>query len=216
MSFSQYCVRCGAVSWKMGHWDPNQNVRSDGYIFMHWRRHVVFSGYATFSQDQRTLLISNLVNGIDSYAIAGVSPGLSPALVQSFRHPIRTNVPLQVTSAMQGNWVISGSDDGSVRIFDQRSGELLKSLHHSDGMRQFVSSLFYTYCLAVETLVQAVAVSESYTTYRQTTHPSPPKSYSEGERCVVVSGSTGPGPSNVKVWSYKPVGNPSCYISQFW
>jgi len=75
---------------------------------------------------------------------------------------------------MQGNWVISGSDDGSVRIFDQRSGELLKSLRHSDGMRQFVSSLFYTYCLAVEALVQVVAVSESYTTYRQTTHPSPP------------------------------------------
>ena len=136
-------------------------------------------------------------------------------MVQSFRHPIRTNVPLQVTSAMQGNWVISGSDDGSVRIFDQRSGELLKSLRHSDGMRQFVSSLFYTHCLAVEALVQVVAVSESYTTYRQTTHPSPPKSYSEGERCVVVSGSTGPGPSNIKVWSYKPVGNPSCYISQF-
>jgi hypothetical protein len=83
-----------------------------------------------------TLLISNLVNGIDSYSITGVSPGLSPKLIQSFRHSVRVNVPLQVTSAMQGNWVISGGDDGSVRIFDQRNGELLKCLRHGEGMWQ--------------------------------------------------------------------------------
>jgi hypothetical protein len=92
-----------------------------------------FSGFATFSQDQRTLLISNLVNGIDSYSISNVSAGVSPTLLRSFRHPIRCNVPLQVTSGMQGSWVIGGSDDGSVRIFDQRSGELLKCLRHGDG-----------------------------------------------------------------------------------
>jgi hypothetical protein len=65
-----------------------------------------------------------------------VSPGVSPTWLQSFRHPIRTNVPLQITSAMQGNWVISGSDDGSVRVFDQRSGELLKCLRHGDGKQR--------------------------------------------------------------------------------
>ena len=92
-----------------------------------------FSGYATFSEDQQSILVSNLVTGIDSYAVSGVSPGVPPVLQQSFRHSISHNVPLQITSALYGSWVISGSDDGSVRIFDQRSGELLKSLRHADG-----------------------------------------------------------------------------------
>ena len=106
-----------------------------------------------------TLLISNLVNGIDSYSITGVSPGLSPKLIQSFRHSIRVNVPLQVTSAMQGNWVISGGDDGSVRIFDQRNGELLKCLRHGEGRWQQNVNLLHTYGhLTVDTLVQVVAV----------------------------------------------------------
>ena len=91
------------------------------------------SGYATFSADQRYVLISNLVNGIDSYLVSDVSPGVPPTLQQTFRHPICSNVPLQITSALQGDWVIGGSDDSSVRIFDQRSGELLKSLRHDEG-----------------------------------------------------------------------------------
>lgn len=94
---------------------------------------IIISGYATFSADQRSLLISNLVNGIDSYLISGVSPGVPPTLQQTFRHPLRKNVPLQITSALQGDWVIGGSDDGSIRIFDQRSRELLKALHHGEG-----------------------------------------------------------------------------------
>ena len=93
-----------------------------------------FSGYATFSQDQQSLLISDLVNGIDTYSISNVSPGVSPTLLQSFHHSIHSNVPLQVTSGMQGNWVIGGSDDGSVRIFDQCSGDFLKCLRHGNGM----------------------------------------------------------------------------------
>jgi hypothetical protein len=34
---------------------------------------------------------------------------------------------------MQGDWVISGSDDGTVRLFDQRSAKLIKCLRHGDG-----------------------------------------------------------------------------------
>lgn len=79
--------------------------------------------------DQGSLLICNLVNGVDSYVLSADS---SLRHTQSYRQPIRCNVTLQVASALQGTWVIAGSDDGSVRIFDQRSGELIKSLRHTD------------------------------------------------------------------------------------
>lgn len=92
---------------------------------------ILCSGHAVFSRDQRTLLISNLVNGIDAYILSAVSESLQNQ--QSFRYAIRCNVPLQVTTAMQGNWVISGSDDGTVRLYDQRSAELIKCLNHADG-----------------------------------------------------------------------------------
>jgi hypothetical protein len=94
--------------------------------------HLICSGYATFSTDQRSILVSNLVNGVDAYVISAVSPVLQHA--RSFPHPIRCNVPLLITSALQGAWIIGGSDDGTVRIFDQRSGDLVKCLQHADGM----------------------------------------------------------------------------------
>ena len=34
------------------------------------------------------------------------------------------------------------------------------------------------------------------------------KSHPEGEKCVIVSGTSGPGPSTIKVWSHKPVSIP--------
>lgn len=101
--------------------------------------HLICSGYATFSTDQRSILVSNLVNGVDAYVISAMSPVLQHA--RSFPHPIRCNVPLLVTSALQGAWVIGGSDDGTVRIFDQRSGDLVKCLQHADGMYSYISSV---------------------------------------------------------------------------
>jgi WD40 repeat protein len=75
-------------------------------------------------------LISNLVNGVDRYEISAASAALHQQ--QSFKHSIRSNVPLHVASALQGRWIICGSDDGSVRIFDQRTEAIIKSLRHSD------------------------------------------------------------------------------------
>ena len=37
-----------------------------------------------------------------------------------------------ITTAMQGTWVVSGSDDGTVRLFDQRNAEPLMCLRHGD------------------------------------------------------------------------------------
>ena len=81
--------------------------------------------------DQRSILISNLVNGVDRYKISAVSPALHQQ--QSFKHAIRLNVPLHVASALQGRWIICGSDDRSVRIFDQRTETIINSLRHGDG-----------------------------------------------------------------------------------
>lgn len=64
-------------------------------------------------------------------------------LKQSYLHPVRCNVPLIVTSAFQGKWIICGSDDGSVRLFDQRSGEMIKCLQHGNCMSFFTSK---NYC----------------------------------------------------------------------
>jgi WD40 repeat protein len=80
--------------------------------------------------DQQSILISNLVNGVDRYEISAVSPAMHQQ--QSFKHSIRSNVPLHVASALQGRWIICGSDDGSVRIFDQRTESIIKSLRHGD------------------------------------------------------------------------------------
>jgi len=38
---------------------------------------------------------------------------------------------------MQGSWVISGSDDGTVRLYDQRSADLIQCLHHGDSTLAF-------------------------------------------------------------------------------
>jgi len=57
--------------------------------------------------DNRSLIMSNLVDGIDIYSI----PPLHPT--KSFQHPIHTNVLLVVTSALGGVLIMVGSDDGS-------------------------------------------------------------------------------------------------------
>jgi hypothetical protein len=51
---------------------------------------------------------------------------------QSFKHSIRSNVPIHVASALQGRWIIGGSDDGSVRVFDQRTADVIKCLRHGE------------------------------------------------------------------------------------
>jgi hypothetical protein len=69
-------------------------------------------------------------------------------------------------------------------------------------------TLLHTYGhLAVDTLVQVVAVGQYFMISFQFIHLFA-KSHSEGEKCVIVSGTSGPGPSTIKVWSHKPVSIP--------
>ncbi|RDB22826.1 hypothetical protein Hypma_010168 [Hypsizygus marmoreus] len=82
-------------------------------------------GNASLSIDERTLTVSNLKDGIDTYSLPPRQP------LRSFRHPISSNVPLSVCSTQDGALMLAGSDDGSPRLFDLRLGSLTQTLPHS-------------------------------------------------------------------------------------
>lgn len=46
---------------------------------------------------------------------------------------MRKWVIILVTYALQGQWIISGSDDGNVQIFDASSGGRVQCLRHAGG-----------------------------------------------------------------------------------
>jgi len=85
--------------------------------------------------DQQSVFISNLVDGVDHYKISAVSATLHQQ--QFFKHSICSNMPLHVASALQGRWIICGSDDRSVHIFDQQMEAIIKCLHHSDSKHSY-------------------------------------------------------------------------------
>jgi WD40 repeat protein len=58
-------------------------------------------------------------------------------LGRSYAHPIINNVPLQVAHIHEKDWVVSGGDDGFVRIFDCRTGQFLDRLDHGSCMSAF-------------------------------------------------------------------------------
>ncbi|KAG2742115.1 WD40 repeat-like protein, partial [Suillus brevipes Sb2] len=72
------------------------------------------------------LLVSDLKDGVDKYAI--------PALqrVQSYSHVILHNVPLQISVARQAGLIFVGGDDGFARVFDYSSGAYRGQLEHGN------------------------------------------------------------------------------------
>lgn len=100
------------------------------------------------------LLVSNLATGVDLYDIPPTKP------IRVLRHVIRKNVPLTIVPALGDSLAIVGSDDGCIRIFDQRTGSLASTLPHGPSVSCNVSLL---HCLLtcpplVGTLVQIVDV----------------------------------------------------------
>jgi hypothetical protein len=89
--------------------------------------YCIVSGHMALSSDQRSLVVSNLVNGVDTYTVPPRQP------IRSFSHVIRENKPLHVSSALQGALTIAGSDDGCIRLFEQRTGLLYAHLPHGHG-----------------------------------------------------------------------------------
>ncbi|EDR13939.1 uncharacterized protein LACBIDRAFT_305165 [Laccaria bicolor S238N-H82] len=73
--------------------------------------------------DNQLLIVTNLVNGIDIHSLPPGQP------LRSFTHPIHLNVPLLVSSALQGSLIVVGGDNGSARVYDSCVG-LLTVLPH--------------------------------------------------------------------------------------
>jgi len=74
--------------------------------------------------DGNFLLMSNLKDGVDRYAI----PSLQH--VQSYTHVILRNTPLQISVARQAGLIFVGGDDGFARIFDYSTGAYRGQLEH--------------------------------------------------------------------------------------
>ncbi|KAF5347120.1 hypothetical protein D9756_010945 [Leucocoprinus leucothites] len=82
-------------------------------------------GYTAIGCMGWMLLISNLTTGIDVYDLPPTKP------IWMFYHVIHKNMPLLVTLALGDMVAIAGSDDGTIHVFDQRTGSLMTTLHHA-------------------------------------------------------------------------------------
>ncbi|OBZ65962.1 hypothetical protein A0H81_14165 [Grifola frondosa] len=122
-------------------------------------------GHAILSEDETSLILSNLLDGLDHYSF----PSLER--VQTFPYPISQNYPMQVvTTGSRSRWIVSGGDDGFARVYDRCNGHLIASLTHGPP----------------GALVQVVAAT------------------SGSQTLSVVTGSSGLGSTDIKVWSTPP------------
>lgn len=106
-------------------------------------------GHAAIGGDGRTLIVSNLVDGVDTYSIPPKEP------LHTFRHTINQNVPLLVSAVPGSSLFVVGSDDGCPRLYDQRTGHLSNVLHHGKCMFLLHNSYEFSFVAA---LVQVVDV----------------------------------------------------------
>ncbi|KAJ3535281.1 hypothetical protein NM688_g7000 [Phlebia brevispora] len=87
-------------------------------------------GHAAVSPDERQLLVSNLVDGVDLYALPNVSP------IRNIRQSIRVNTILHVGFFPNNSLAYAGSDHGCVDIMDVDTGYVVDSIprHRDDGL----------------------------------------------------------------------------------
>lgn len=87
------------------------------------------SGYCIAGGDGRSLIVTNLKDGVDIYSLPPGQP------LRAFKHNIARNVPLTVSSALGGSIIVVGSDDGHARVYDPHLGIMVCVLQHGNGMR---------------------------------------------------------------------------------
>lgn len=83
------------------------------------------SGHAAL--EGGNLVVSNLSNGLDHYHF----PSLQR--IKGITFTIQKNKILEVAIIPEHGWFLSGGDDGYARIYDSRTGQLLRKLQHEDG-----------------------------------------------------------------------------------
>lgn len=88
---------------------------------------VTTSGSSVLSRDGRSLLVSNLSNGLNLYSLDNLE---TP---RSFNYTVnpRTNFPLSVAYLRGDKFVTCGTHTGTVRIWNKKTGEIFQTLDHS-------------------------------------------------------------------------------------
>lgn len=135
----------------------NSSLRECTTLLARWTCNWLdtFRGHAAIGGDGRTLIVSNLVDGVDTYSIPPREP------LRNFRHPINQNVPLLVSAIPGSSLFVVGSDDGCPRLYDQRTGHLSNVLRHGKGTFSLRKSFRLSF---VKALVQVVDVCPLFTT----------------------------------------------------
>lgn len=96
-----------------------------------------YSGCAAVSVHKGLVVIDNAQNGFCLYQLETPSRGpIRTFLVD----PPKIQVPKQVTFGEETQIVVGGSDNGSVYIFEHKTGQLLETLQHANsGLVQTIS-----------------------------------------------------------------------------
>lgn len=94
---------------------------------MRWSQQLLTRiGYSIVSSDGHSLVVTNLIDGIDMYSMPPGQP------LRSFKHNISRNVSLTIASALNGSVIIVGSDDGYARVYDLKMGIMTSILQHGN------------------------------------------------------------------------------------
>jgi hypothetical protein len=113
-----------------------------------------YSGQALL-HDQ-SLFVSNLINGVDQYALPSMEH------VKTFLYNIIQNYPLQIEITKDCGWLVSGGNDNFAHVFNLWTGTFVQCLDHRDStIVLFPNSCFLTICVAGD-LIQTVTVSTIY------------------------------------------------------
>ena len=112
---------------------------------------LTFRSHVAISDDGHTLIISNLVDGVNMYSIPPREP------LCSFHHPINQNVPLFVSAMPSSSLFVVGSDNGCPCLYDQHTRHLSDILHHGKG-----TSSCYFHIWIVDTYPKSISYQNGH------------------------------------------------------
>ncbi|KAG1853566.1 hypothetical protein C8R48DRAFT_777081 [Suillus tomentosus] len=86
-------------------------------------------GHAAVNQKRGVFMVDNVADGFMLYRLDG-----NEEPVRTFvTAPPSVSVPKQVAFGAEGRLIVGGSDNGSVYVFERKTGKLLDTLRHSNG-----------------------------------------------------------------------------------